>query len=139
MKYLLSIFSFLLVTTLMAQGPDADSETRNGPMISFETSKYNFGEVNQGEKVNYDFLYINTGSEPLVISDVKTTCGCTAPNWSKEALAVGDTARLKVVFSSVGKRGMQNKVITVYSNAGNNPARVTLTGSVLLPTPPKEQ
>lgn len=139
MKYLLTIFSFLFVYTLMAQGPDTDSESINGPKISFEKSKYDFGEVNQGEKVQYDFLYVNTGGEPLVISDVKTTCGCTAPNWSREALAVGDTARLKVVFSSVGKRGMQNKVITVYSNAINNPERVSLSGNVLLPTSANEQ
>ncbi|MEQ9219011.1 MAG: DUF1573 domain-containing protein [Cyclobacteriaceae bacterium] len=135
MKYALTILTlFFALTTIYAQGPDADAETVTGPKISFAKSKYDFGEVNQGEKVQYDFLYVNTGSGHLVISDVKTTCGCTAPNWSREALAPGDTATLKVVFSSVGKRGMQNKVITVYSNAVNNPERVTLTGNVLLPS-----
>ena len=139
MKYTLTILTlFFALTTIYAQGSDATAETINGPKINFAKSKHNFGEVNQGEKVQYDFLYTNTGSTPLVISDVKTTCGCTAPNWSREALAPGDSARLKVVFSSVGKRGMQNKVITVYSNAVNNPERVTLTGNVLLPSPNEE-
>ena len=134
MKYALTILTlFFALTTIYAQGPDTDAETVNGPQINFAKSKHDFGEVNQGEKVQYDFLYVNTGSGPLVISDVKTTCGCTAPNWSREALAPGDSAKLKVVFSSVGKRGMQNKVITIYSNAVNNPERVTLTGNVLMP------
>ncbi|XOV91114.1 MAG: DUF1573 domain-containing protein [Bacteroidota bacterium] len=135
MKYLLSILTLFFALSIMAQTPDGDAETVvNGPKISFAKAKYDFGEVNQGEKVQYDFIYTNAGTEPLIISDVKTTCGCTAPNWSREALAPGDSTALKVVFSSVGKRGMQAKVITVYSNAVNNPERVTLTGNVLIPT-----
>ncbi len=134
MKYVLSIFTLFFAYIILAQAPDKDIETVvDGPQIKFLESKYDFGEVTQGDKVQHDFLYTNIGSDPLVISDVRTTCGCTAPNWSREALAPGDTTQLKVVFNSVGKRGMQAKVITVYSNAINNPERVTLTGNVLMP------
>ena len=66
---------------------------------------------------------------------IRTTCGCTAPEWPREPIAPGKTAKIKVVFNSAGKMGMQNKVITVMSNAVNNPERVKIVTNVMPPDP----
>ena len=139
MKSLTFLFVLFLSIQVFAQSTEADAEVQTGPTITFEEKSHNFGEINQGEKVQYDFVYKNTGSEPLIISNVRTSCGCTAPNWSKEPLPVGESATLKIVFNSAGKRGMQNKIITITSNATNNPERVKITGNVIYTTPAASQ
>lgn len=100
------------------------------PVISFEETEYEFGEINQGDKVNHTFKFTNTGKKPLVLSNVTTTCGCTAPDWPKEPIAPGKEGEIKVVFNSAGKLGMQNKAITIYANTEEGIARVTLKGNV---------
>lgn len=131
MKYLAS---FLLVTMsffALAQ----ESEPMSGPQITFSEKVFDFGEITQGDRVEHVFEFENSGTEPLILSDVRTTCGCTAPQWPKEPLAPGAKASIKVVFNSTGKMGMQNKVITVMSNAVNNPARVKITANVMQKSP----
>lgn len=110
-----------------------EEEPMTGPKISFSEKSYNFGDITQGAKVEHVFEFENVGTEPLVLSDVRTTCGCTAPEWPREAIAPGATAKIKVVFNSAGKMGMQNKVITVMSNAVNNPERVKIVTNVMPP------
>ena len=104
-----------------------------GPKIAFSETAYDFGDIYQGDRVTYTFEYENTGTAPLVLSDVKTTCGCTATNWDKEPLKPGETASITVNFNSRGKMGMQNKVVTILSNAVNSSARVKITANVLPP------
>lgn len=130
MKYLASL---LLIGTGffgLAQDGDQEETPLTGAKISFAEKSYNFGDITQGEKVEYTFEFENVGNEPLILSDVRTTCGCTAPEWPREPIAPGASAKLKVVFNSAGKMGMQNKVITVMSNAVNNPERVKIVTNV---------
>ncbi|MEM0941090.1 MAG: DUF1573 domain-containing protein [Bacteroidota bacterium] len=137
MKHLVLLFS--LVYCVVSFGQDKselqdDSESLTGPKIYFTETSFDFGDINQGDKVEHTFEFENTGNEPLILSDVRTTCGCTAPEWPREPIAPGKKAKLKVVFNSTGKMGVQNKVITVMSNSVNNPARVKIITNVL----PKE-
>ncbi len=129
MKYLATIllvgFAFL--------APAQEEEPMTGPKIVFSEKSFNFGDISQGDRVEHIFEFENVGNEPLILSDVRTTCGCTAPEWPKEAVLPGEKAKVKVVFNSVGKMGMQNKVITVMSNAVNNPERVKIVTNVLPP------
>lgn len=131
MKYLAS---FLLIT-LSLVGFAQETAQLSGPQITFAEKSFDFGEINQGDRVEHVFEFENTGTEPLVLSDVRTTCGCTAPQWPREPVAPGAKASIKVVFNSVGKMGMQNKVVTVMSNAVNNPARVKIVANVLQKSP----
>ena len=137
MKKLL-IVAFVFVSTALWAQEAKQAEAKTGPTITFSEEKFEFGEIAQGEKVSYTFNFENTGTEPLIISNVKTTCGCTVPAWPKEPIAVGAKGKIDVVFNSRGKMGAQNKVITVQSNATNSQARVALVGNVLPPKPPKE-
>ena len=134
MKYLASFLLIGMVLFGSAQEQAAE-EPMTGPKISFEEKSYNFGDITQGDRVTYVFEFENIGNEPLILSDVRTTCGCTAPEWPRDPVAPGAKASLKVVFNSAGKMGMQNKVITVMSNAVNNPERVKITGNVLAKSP----
>ncbi|MDZ7606384.1 MAG: DUF1573 domain-containing protein [Cyclobacteriaceae bacterium] len=77
------------------------------------------------------FSFKNTGSGPLVIQNVLSTCGCTAPEWPKEPIDAGAEGKIKIVFNSKGKIGRQNKVITVRSNARDGDGRLFITAMVL--------
>lgn len=112
-----------------------DAELLTGPKIAFDESSHDFGDIYQGDKVEYTFTYANTGVAPLILADVRTSCGCTATNWDREPLPPGESASITVKFNSTGKIGMQNKVVTIMSNAENNPERIKITTNILKPEP----
>ena len=92
----------------------------NGPVISWEKSTYDFGDLVQGDKVEHIFKFKNTGKEPLIITNVQVTCGCTTPRgWARDPIAPGQSSEITVAFNSLGKFGKQNKVVTIISNAAN--------------------
>lgn len=99
-------------------------------VMSFEEENYDFGKIAQGEKVSYSYKVKNVGKSPLIILNATATCGCTVPEVPKEPIKPGEEGEIKVVFDSNGKSGMQDKVITVTSNAQPNIASLHLTGEV---------
>lgn len=97
----------------------AATETKpEGPLPSFkfERTEYDFGQIKEGDKVAYTYKFTNTGTAPLIVQSVAPSCGCTAPDWSKEPIPVNGTGFVKVEFDSNGKQGIQNKVVTVNAN-----------------------
>ena len=104
--------------------------TTAGPAITFEEVKYDFGSVVAGGTVDHTFKFKNTGTAPLVISNIGVSCGCTTPEWTKVPVAPGKTGTITAHFNSTGKMGMQNKVLTVESNATAGAATVSLVGEV---------
>jgi hypothetical protein len=103
----------------------------DAPVMSFETINYDFGKVKEGEKVQYEFKFTNTGKSPLIISDATATCGCTVPEPPKDPIKPGATAVIKVVFDTMGKSGLQDKVVTITSNGNPSINDVHLTGEVV--------
>lgn len=101
-----------------------------GPAITFEESKYDFGEVAQGGIVDHVFKFKNTGTAPLIISNIGVSCGCTTPEWTKDPVMPGKTGSISAHFNTAGKMGMQNKVLTIESNATAGNATVALVGNV---------
>ena len=102
--------------------------------IEFSEDTYDFNEITQGAVVTHVFDFKNTGEYPLIISNVRTTCGCTVPVYPKgEPIAPGEVQKITVKFNSRGKMGQQRKVITIYSNADNAQSTVTLVGNVKTP------
>ena len=99
-----------------------------GPAITFEESKFDFGSVGQGGIVDHTFKFKNTGTAPLVISNIGVSCGCTTPEWTKEPVQPGKTGSIAAHFNSAGKMGMQNKVLTIESNAAAGSTTVSLVG-----------
>ncbi len=103
----------------------------DGPVLAFAEKSHDFGDIKQGEKVSYTFTFTNTGNQPLIISNVATTCGCTVSKWTKEPVAPGKSGEVSATFDSTGKLNAQRKVITVYSNSGNGIQTVSLVTNVL--------
>ena len=120
---------FFMAFTANAQ--EKEKAASNGPVITFEESSKDFGDITQGDKVEHVFKLENTGKAPLVISNVAATCGCTVPSWPKEPIAPGKTAEIKVSFNSAGKMGKQNSVVRIYSNASEPIEKVSLISNVL--------
>ncbi len=101
-----------------------------GPAITFEESKFDFGSIAQGGVVDHVFKFKNTGNAPLVISNIGVSCGCTTPEWTKAPVMPGKTGTIAAHFNTSGKMGMQNKVLTIESNAAAGSATVALVGEV---------
>ena len=93
-------------------------------------STYNFGTVNDGEKVEYSYRFRNTGKKSLIVSSAVASCGCTVPEKPEEPIKPGETGFLKVVFNSKGRVGPVHKEITVTSNAYPKFPVLQLTGEV---------
>jgi uncharacterized repeat protein (TIGR01451 family) len=115
-----------------AYGQQATSKS-NGPVITFDKSTHDFGEIYQGDKVEYTYKFTNTGNEPLLITSVNVQCGCTTPKgWPRDPVAPGAKGELTIAFNSAGKLGLQNKVVTLVSNATNADGnKVSFTTNVL--------
>lgn len=126
---LIAGFIFISLASIAQEG--VTLEQVSGPYITFQEETHDFGDITQGEKVMHTFAFENTGNQPLIITNVQVTCGCTATNWPRDPIAPGSSSELTVQFNSAGKLGRQNKVVTVVSNAGNTMAKVTITGNVL--------
>ncbi|HEY8401803.1 MAG TPA: DUF1573 domain-containing protein [Cytophagaceae bacterium] len=129
----------LVVSLLAAVVAQAQKDSKSGAVLTFEQTSVDFGDLVQGDTVSHVFKFTNTGNEPLVLSEVITTCGCTAPIWTRAAIAPGKTGEILIRYNSAGKMGVQNKVVTVISNATNanqqSPARLSLRVNVI---PPKK-
>jgi flagellar biosynthesis regulator FlaF len=97
--------------------------------MTFKYTDHNFGNVESGSDVSYDFEFINTGKEPLVINNVSTSCGCTTPSWPREPIPSKGRATIKVRYDS-NRIGNFSKTITVYSNSTNSPVVLSIKGSV---------
>jgi hypothetical protein len=115
---LISLFSF--------------GQSQQGPAISWDKNTHDFGDIFQGEKVEHTFKFTNTGSEPLVITNVEVTCGCTTPKgWPRDPINPGGKGEITVQFDSTHKIGRQNKVATVISNALAGNSQITFSVNVL--------
>ncbi|CAN5849301.1 hypothetical protein BH24BAC1_BH24BAC1_00500 [soil metagenome] len=97
-----------------------------GPQITFQELKKDFGKIRQGEVIEHLFVFENTGNLPLILSEVKTTCGCTATEWPRDPIAPGERGTIKARFDSAGKTGAQQKVISVVSNSLSGKAYLSL-------------
>tara|TARA_R110002020_G_scaffold291448_1_gene506885 strand:- start:528 stop:998 length:471 start_codon:yes stop_codon:yes gene_type:complete len=99
------------------------------PVIEFEETAYDFGNINRGDNVEHVFKFKNTGKAPLVIVDAKSTCGCTIPTFSKEPIAPGETGELLVKYNGSGLNAV-TKVVTVTANTEKGKETVKITAFV---------
>jgi len=115
-------FSFVLFTCLLA-GASFAQEAVGGAEISLNKEVHDFGTLKQNGNATTEFAFTNTGTEPLIISNARGSCGCTVPDWPREPIAPGQSSAIKVKYDS--KRiGPINKSVTITSNAANSPTKV---------------
>jgi hypothetical protein len=141
MKKSIALASLALMMTVGAFAQDkkaapavaAPADMKNAPEMTLEVEEYNFGTIKQGESVTREFSFTNTGKEALIISSAQGSCGCTVPQYPKEPIPPKGKGVIKVTFNSAGKQGMQDKTVTLTSNAKNSPKVLHIKGTVELP------
>ena len=114
----------------VTQAAERDAATVEFPVLTFDKLEHDFGEIENGTPVETVFSYTNTGKAPLVITDIKSSCGCTVPqDWSKEPLAPGDSGKFTVKFNGSGKNKV-SKTVTVTANTEKGKETVKITAFV---------
>ncbi len=134
---IISITAFV-VSVSCSRAPGQDKAGNGGPEIEFTYTEYDYGTVVQGGDGTSEFTFRNTGNEPLILSDVKSTCGCTVPSWPKEPVKSGESATIVVKYST-NRMGPINKSITVMSNAASGPVVLKIKGNVVPKTAETEE
>lgn len=131
---LLSALMLLSISTLFSQAkPAAAGSVTDGPDIEFVAETHDFGMVPINGDATCEFKFKNTGNAPLVLSNVRASCGCTVPVWPKEPIAPGETASIKVKYTTVQRPNVINKSIVVSSNASRNTIVLRIKGEVYDP------
>ncbi|HKL35366.1 MAG TPA: DUF1573 domain-containing protein [Salegentibacter sp.] len=104
---------------------ERDAQATVYPKMEFEESEHDFGNIPKGENVEHTFTFTNTGQAPLVITNARSTCGCTVPSYTREPIQPGETGEMLVKFNGSGN-GQVTKTVTVSANteAGTERLRI---------------
>jgi hypothetical protein len=106
------------------------ADNPNAPVITFEKTTHDYGTVTKGGDGTCEFKFKNNGIEPLILSNVTSSCGCTVPEWPREPILRGKTASIKVKYDT-NRVSPINKTITVLSNAKVPSVQLRIIGNVV--------
>ena len=101
------------------------------PKIKFQDTKKSFGFVKKGEIVKIEFSFINTGNQPLIITDAKVECSCTSVEFPKQPVIPNSKAVVIVLFDTKSVYDRQDRIVEILSNAKNSPCKIRFKGVVL--------
>jgi hypothetical protein len=129
---LLTIYGMLMIIMVSAQSAvvksPAQSASPKDESLQLKESSYSFGKIPQGRPVIHVFTIQNMGKEPLLLENVQASCGCTTPEWSRDPIAPGAEANIKVGYNAYAE-GHFNKTVTIFYNNGQTKALI-ITGEV---------
>jgi len=111
--------------------PDGQADQKSLPVMVFDKTMHDFGEIQAGEKVSYSFRFVNRGRRDLVIQNASGSCGCTVPDFPKEPIPPGREGFIRVLFNSEGKNGVQEKQVTVLANTLPNTNEIRIKASII--------
>lgn len=106
------------------------AQQSKGPVIKFESLVYDYGTIYQGGDGNCSFTFKNEGDEPIILSSVRSSCGCTVPKWPKDPILPGQTSSIQVTYDSK-RLGTISKQITVVSNATEPSLILNIKGNII--------
>lgn len=110
--------------------PDGSIDSSYLPVMTFRDTLYEFGTVQEGDIITKEFTFTNTGTAPLIITEAKSTCGCTIPEWPRGPIAPDSSGVITVRFNTLHRTGSQSKEVTIFANTFPNQAIVWLKGMV---------
>lgn len=123
MKKILSTLTMALAAVVMMA---------QQPVITFNELEHDFGKIHEEDgRVTTIFTFKNDGMAPLILQNVKASCGCTTPEFTKEAVNPGETGEITVTYNPNGRPGTINKTITVTSNASEPTIKLKIKGEVI--------
>ena len=123
-------------TTATAPAPvtqeDLIKEAQSKPLTNLALSedRFDFGKIKKGESVEHIYTVTNTGANPLIISEVKPACGCTAPNYTTDPILPGKTGQITLKFDSTNFDGIVNKQAEIYANVEKAPITIYFTADI---------
>lgn len=98
----------------------------------FTEKELNFGTIKAVDgTINHDFQFTNQGKSPIILNDVRTSCGCAVPDWPREPILPGKTGHIRVSFNPEAQSGAVTKTIQIISNAANSPVSLAIRGVVI--------
>lgn len=114
------------VTNLQKVNPAATSAQVDAPPavkpapenMYFENPLHDFGTIQEGPTADHEFVFVNKGKEPIIISNVSASCGCTTPSYSKDPVLPGKKGTIKASYNTQGRVAPFTKTITITSNIG---------------------
>jgi hypothetical protein len=127
--FLLASFALFAVASANAQSEIAQEVNPNAPEITFTENVIDYGTIEQGADGNRTFTFTNTGKEPLILTNVRASCGCTTPKWTRNPVAPGEKGEILVHYDT-NRMGNFQKTITVTSNAKTANKTLTIKGKV---------
>lgn len=132
MKKVLFILIAILIsgTSIFAQTASQTSENPDAPIIFLEETLFDYGTIEQNGDGMHFFIYKNTGKEPLIFSKVRSSCGCTIPEWSREPLLSQQQDTIKVKYDT-RRLGRFSKTVSIFSNAKKPMVVVRIQGEVV--------
>ena len=108
-----------------------ESGLKDSTSVLVIDTTHDFGKANDGDMVEFNFRFKNTGTKPLIITNASASCGCTVPEKPELPILPGDTGFIKVVFNSKGRVGSAHKTVHINSNANPEFPELLLTGEVV--------
>ncbi|WPP53089.1 DUF1573 domain-containing protein [Catalinimonas niigatensis] len=128
-----SVKEFTVMATIEEYFPPmTEEELKQAPRLTLAKTSHDFGSIQEGKVVKADFTFTNTGRSPLNIRETKANCGCTVSQPEKSTLAPGESSNLTVTFNSSGRRGKQQKIVTIFSNDPKAPTQqISINGRVI--------
>ena len=113
-------------------GEVATPAASNQPLttIALSENNFDFGNIKKGDKVNHVYEVTNTGKNPLVISEVKPGCGCTAPEFTKDPILPGKKGKITLSFDSSSFDGSVQKYADVFANVEKSPIKLTFNANI---------
>lgn len=115
---------------LTATENDPASTNPGNAIFNWTETSFDFGKIKQSIPVTHEFIFVNKGSAPLVISSVQASCGCTVAEYSKEPIAPGQRGYVKATYNAA-KTGVFTKTVTINANTDESVVILTVKGEVV--------
>jgi len=128
-KLIFTFFSCLLLFTVVCAQENSTDKNSKTAKIEFTETVHDYGEIEVNGNGTCDFKFTNEGQETLILSNVRSSCGCTVPAWPKVPIKKGEEAVIEVKYNT-SRTGSFNKSITVYSNGSVEPIILRIKGTV---------
>lgn len=120
--------TFTLILSLFAAFFISNAQPPTTEVLKLKETEHSFGKIPQGKPVYYTFEIANTGTQPLKLDDVHASCGCTTPEWSKDPIAAGATAVIKVGFNAAAEGPFERSITITYNT--NQTKELKIKGTV---------
>jgi hypothetical protein len=125
-----SAFIMILLGVTVAALASHITGNLNSPSFNWKSLSHDFGQIKQGVPVTHEFTFVNNGTEALIISSVKASCGCTVADYSKDPIPSGESGYVKATYNAASA-GAFNKTVTVMANTDGENVLLTIRGTVV--------